>query len=586
MAGPLKKLRDIFSLQSAIDEGFNYKHKAPVISPERKKELMESAALTTPRSNFRAVVGVLEPYIKKSSVKEKLLVTTFLAGTLYLNHFSVDMMGAFGDWIGGLVNHVAHLWNVVVENRPDMIADMIGNYPALQDSLTADPMLNKLLLAYPDETAVFRDPQYQALLQELETLDMDSPRFKAIKEFQSVLQQRLPVEEWFKAFPGLQEGAGFKEKFSTGTENILNQLTGLKDTLGLQLQKLPEIIKTLQTMLMTSGGDFLYNVGNTLSTAFNSVAEKGTLFNADLKAALSKMWNSNDMATIALKFTGAAIAAYKMAQYVVLRWRSWTTGYYDGKYKTSKTFARIKNMFNNIDNPGQRIQEDPEKFTAASVSLLTGVTTAIFTLQKFSGKLWNMGPVQGVDGGFFMIGAAYAAVLLAVTGGVGYKLAEIYRNKQRVEANLRRATDNVHNNAEQIALTDSAEIEKDIVQKRVTPVMENAWREVGTQVKMTIVDSTVGNVSIPLPYLVASFAAVASGTASFGMVQSLNYAFNRVNSSLSFIVNRFDQISNWIATGSRMYTFDKAMDASLYIEEEKRQAGLNAVIPQQAPKMS
>ncbi len=581
MKNPFKSLSYHFGLQSAIDAGFAYKRKPLTpLSPAKRKKLMEDSSLTTPRSKTRAILGVLAPYVTKAPTKEQILAATLLASSLYLNKFSVSMMVDFGNWVGALGNTVVQLVQTVAVARPDIIGDIIGNYPLLQDMLGNDQLLNEMMMQFPDVTKTLYDPQFQEIIKENEGL-------------KELLQKNPTMEDLFMQYPG------FAEKVSSNPE-LLEQLSSFREDLGGKLRKLPGVIEKLSNLVYLSGGAFVENTFSFFSTTFNSAVQDINIsqlidkplesiqalkdpWNEKTQEALSKLWNSKDMATIALKFTGSAIASYKATQYLVLRWRSWSTGYYTSKYTMDKAFARIKSRFTNIDNPGQRLQEDPEKFTGASVSLLTGAVSAGLTLEAFSGMLWGMGPVAGVPGGFMWIGVAYAATLLGLTTVAGHNLPGIYRNKQRVEANLRRTTDSIHNNAEQIALKNSESTEKDLVKKRVMPVMQNSLREIGAQVKLIVVDATMGNLSVPLPKLVVAFAAVASGTASMGTVGTLNYAFNRVNSALSFLVGRFEQISNWIATAQRMYGQDKATDAAHYIEFEKQQANLQLNADQHKP---
>ncbi|MCD8525785.1 MAG: bacilysin biosynthesis protein BacA [Alphaproteobacteria bacterium] len=569
-----------------------------VISSGKRKQLLEESSLTTPRSKTRAVLGVLTPYLTKSSAKERVFAVALFASAMYLSKFSVDMQAEFGDWQGILMNTVGQLTDIVRDLRPDFIANIIGNYPDLQTILQTNPQLNDMLMLYPDGSKILQNPAFRDLLIANEPL-------------RNVLQADPTMQGLFMNFPGISEAI-------SKNPAILEQLTQFNHQLSDMLSSQPGVTGKLKDLLYVCGGAFFQNSWNTLSTAFQTVAQQPVIQTAydvaqgtrtALTAAANevpqilfgkniltpvpfeagpvtesakKLWYSKDMATIALKFTAAALASYKATQLLILRWRAWSTGYYTSKLMSNRAFQRIKNRFTNIDNPGQRLQEDPDKFSAGAVSLMTGGVTAIMTLSIFSQKLWDRGPIGGVEGGFFWTAFAYSAALLAITVGVARKLPEIYRNKQRVEGNLRRSTDNIANNADQIALTENEETEKEMVKRNIKPVMMNAKREIGAQMKMIAVDATVGNVSIPIPYLIVAFTAIATGNGTLGTIQSLNYAFNRVNSSMSFIVNRFEQISNLIATASRMYTLDKATDASFYLEEEKRRLSHQTSTPEPA----
>lgn len=560
MAGPIRRFKDFFNPQAAVEGGWNYKHVPPTLTPAKRKELMDASSLESPRSTMRAITGVLTPYWTKAAVPERLMGAALLATSLAMTWYAVQITVEFGNWQSGLVNTTQQLFQTMIQSRPDIIADIVGQYGALQSVLEQDELLNQALMLYPDATQILRNPAFAELIGQTPGMA-------------EMLQENPTLENLFLQFPSFQTALA-------ENPNLMNELSSFRENITQDLLSRPDIQEHLDNLLSLAGGDFFKNTGNALSTSFNSVADAvrgGKMLeplSEDAKEALKSAWYSRDLVTIALKFTAMSIIAYKSAQFLALRWRAWTTGYYTNKWLGAKAFSRIKNTFNNIDNPGQRMQEDPAKFTGATVSLMTGVMGAGMTLTAFFGMLWGLGPVLGVPGGFAWIGLAYAASLTALTVGVGYKLPWIQRQQQRREADLRKALDNVDNNADLIAQNSTEEIEKALIKKRFKPVMTNSLREISTQVRLIVVDATAGNVSIPIPYLAASFAGVAAGTASMGTIQTLNYAFNRVTSSLSFIVNRFDQITAWMATAQRMYMFDLAVDASYQIEKEKKEQGL------------
>lgn len=592
MQNPLRHIGNIFDVQSAVEGGWAYKHPKPVLSPEKRKALMESSSLETPRSSLRAVLGIITPYWTKSTLAERATAATLLATSLFMTWYAVQVTVEFGNWQSGLTNTVQQLFQTMMASRPEIMTGLLPQFPDLQQALSDNTLLNTLLMKYPDTTSVLQDPAFKELLT-------NNPGFVEL------LEQNPTMENVFKNFPGLQD------KLAANPE-LMKQVGSFNEQLSGHLMELPKIKQHLSNLLTLCGGDFIKTWGSALSNTFNSVTnwgQNGELLNKNAKSSmdlawqsmspkawgmaindtLSSMsnymldekakesvkaaWSSKDLATIALKYTAMAIISYKSAQYLALRWRGWTTGYYTNKWLDSKSYARLKNTFNNIDNPGQRIQEDPNKFTDGAVSLMTGVMGAGMTLASFSGMLWGMGTMYGVPGGMFWLSTAYASTLTALTVGAGHKLTWIQRNQQRREADLRSALDKVNNNADVIAQNDGEDLENDLIKKRFKPVMTNSVREISTQVKLIVVDATAGNLSIPIPWIAGAFA-VAAGTASMGTIQTLNYAFNRVTSSLSFIVNRFGQLSQMKATADRIYTFDQAIDAAHYIEEEKRQAGL------------
>lgn len=553
LSGLKNRLHNTLSLDAAIEGGFAYKPPKPRLSPARKQALLNASMLETPRSSLRAAMSIVTPYWTKSSLAERAIGGALLATSLFMTWYAVQVTVDFGNWSSGLTDTVQQIFQGMMSSRGELLDTLLPQYPALQDAINSDALTKTALSKYPNVVSLIRDPAFADV-------------FTANPAFKELLGKNPSLEQVMMNVPA------FKDKVAANPK-ILTQLTGFKEAMSDSLLKLPKIKQHLAEMASLAGGDFVQNWGKALSATYNSVAsgiKDGEVLNQAARTSLKEAWDQKDLATIALKYTGMAIISYKSAQYLAMRWRSWTTGYFTSKFMDDNAFLRIKNTFTNIDNPGQRIQEDPEKFTAGAVSLTTGVLSSGMTLASFSGMLWGMGSLMGVPHGMFWLSALYATTLTGLTIGAGWKLPGIQRNKQRVEANLRRSIDQVSNNADVIAQNQGQEVEIELIKQRLRPAMKNSVREVGAEVKLIVVDATAGNLSIPIPWVVGAFA-VAAGTASMGTIQTLNYAFNRVTSSLSFIVNRFKQLSEMKSTADRMYMANNAADVAHYLEEEKRQ---------------
>ena len=570
MAGYIRRLRDIFKLQSA-NTGWDAPVRTPVLSAEKRRQLLEATTLDTPRSTSRTILGVLSPYWTRASVPERTVAAALLATSLYMTWSSVLVTVDFGKWQMGLTNTVQQLSQSVKEARPDMIVEMFEKYPDLKDAVDDAPIMQQAFNAYPDMTSLLHNPEFEDLIAQDANL-------------KDVLQKNSSLEELIAALPGIED---------TISKNpaIMEQVTALKGELTTRLMAMPTTQKHLGTLKSLSGSGFFESWANVASDAYNtakSVTGDGLDSAVERSQSLKKSpvnaWNSKDLATIALKFTAMAIISYKAAQYFAMRWRLWTTGYYTRRWTTASAYARMKNMFNNIDNPGQRIEQDPAKFTAGAVSLMTGGANAGSTLVAFSGQLWGMGPLFGVVGGFFWLGAAYAGALTGITIKAGGKLPSIQRAQQHRDADLRGVLDKIHANADLIAQNKTEDVERELVNRRLQPVMKNSVREISTQVKLILIDATSGNLSIPIPWVVGAYG-VAAGTASMGTVSMVNYAFNRVTFAMSFVVNRFEQLSQMKATADRIYMFDRAIEAAHYIDAEKKNAASRIVIPKTMPDM-
>lgn len=560
MENPFRRLRYIFSVKAAADAGWNYQAPPPKLSPNRKKELMETSSLETPRSTFRSILGIMAPYWTKASTTERAIGAGLLASSLFMTWYAVQVTVEFGSWQNQLMNTVQQLFSAMVANREAAIDGVIGNYPLIQSAMDSNPLLSQIIHTYPDTTSILNKPEFQEFIG-------NNP------EWRELLTSNPTLENIIQKFPGVSQQI-------TDHSSFASQASGFKNDLGKTLSDMPQVKAQISNLFTLCGADFLKN----WSEAFTNFTQE----------AFAKAWNSKDLVNIALKFTGMSIISFKSAQYLALRWRGWTTGYYTNKWLSSKAYSRLKTVFNNIDHPDQRIQEDPEKFTAGAVSLMTGVMSSGMTLFSFSGMLWGMGdfnlanvggPDMNVPGAMFWVAAVYASTLTALTMAAGYKLPGIQRDQQSREAGFRSTLKKIHSNTDQIAQNNSEHIEKELTHRSFVPVIRNSIRDIGTQTKLILVDATAGNLSIPIPWVVGSFA-IAAGAASMGTIQQLNYAFNRVQSSLSFIVNRFNQLSQMKATADRIYLMDQAIDASHYVEAEKLQLGNVQKIPKIKPTMA
>lgn len=559
VTAPYRAAKFMVDVQTA-NVGWDYEIKPPKLSPDRKRELLEASALETPRSALRAVTGVLAPYWTKSGWKEIATASFLLGATLGLSKLTVDQQVDFQYLNRELGDLIQTMFSAVSDIRPAMVDNLLPGYPDLQQALASNPILNQMMHAYPDTTA-FMDPRKHPDIYQF---------ISANPHWVDFLRQAPTMPDILMKFPDVAEQA-------KQNPEILNQLNQVQTKIGSQLYESNS--GSLTRFLQLCFTDFFSNWGNALGKTFNSVAS-GAGVSEDARQAIGNAWQSKDFGNIVAKFLVLALSHYKASQTLVLRWRAWTTGYFANKWLTDDAYSQLKNKFNNIDNPDQRIQDDPYRFTTGAVSVLTGLVSTGFRFAAMAGVLWGLsnwnlayfgGPDVVLPGTMFWIGFSYAAALTGLTWAAGRKLPEISRNQQMREANFRSALKKVQDNTDEVSLNGSEDLEREIIKNQYVPVVNNQVREINTNIKMTLVDSTFGNLSIPVPLFAGAFS-VATGTMSMGTLSLLHSSFGAVTSSLSFIVNRWDQLSAMKAVADRLSSFDKSVDLVHYEAEEKRQA--------------
>jgi ABC-type uncharacterized transport system fused permease/ATPase subunit len=150
-----------------------------------------------------------------------------------------------------------------------------------------------------------------------------------------------------------------------------------------------------------------------------------------------------DFPIIVGKFIVAAVGAFTAAQHLALRWRTWITGKFTNEWLSNKAFYKLKHVYNNIDNPDQRIQEDLDSLTNGVVSITTEGLQSALSLIAFSSLLYNSfgsfnpavlgGPDINIQGYLFWTAAVYVALSTGLIGAIARPLAGIFRRKQKTE---------------------------------------------------------------------------------------------------------------------------------------------------------
>ena len=579
MKNPYRTIRGglsyAFNPLTAVDEGWNYKPKRPALSKAKKRELLANSALETPKSNLRAVGQVLWAYPKNASNKERLIFASLITSGMYLTYFYVQEQAAFSQWMRGFSDTVIMMSQAAMESRPEIIDQIIGNYPLLQAELAADPVFEKLLDVYPDSNTITRSGDFDEVLAQSD-------------EMKRLLEGTPPLEDLLMSYPG------FKEKVAA-TPELMEQVTGFRRELADNLNDLPDVQAGFEQIWGMVKGEVeagITGMGEGLSQIFNeasTAAEKATDPQKELsgweqfKDGWDQLRYSKDMAGMLSRFIFGALLAYKTSQYGMMRWRGWTTGYYVNKFKHNRAYLGLNNSVNSIDNTGQRLQEDPNRFTEGAFDLLTSVQSATITFFTFAGILNGLGPFLGVPYGYTVAAAAHAAVMVAGMFALGWKLPNVQREQQMREADLRKSIDKVSQQASSIALNRTEDVELQLIKQRMKPVIVNSMREVTINLRMTLYNLVGNNATIPFPWLIAGIA-IAGGTATAGTAMTINSAFNAVSGSLGIVASKFKSLSYLLATAGRIHMNDQAIDLHHYHSEERRQMAEKVKIPDQPPQ--
>lgn len=274
------------------------------------------------------------------------------------------------------------------------------------------------------------------------------------------------------------------------------------------------------------------------------------------------------------------IAVYKfyLTQWLELQWRRWMTRHYLQRWLGQHLFYRLElSRFARAqaqgaaspDNPDQRIQEDVNLFTSASISLSMGLLNAAVTLASFVGILWGLSgsfgfSLQGHDYSIpgFMV---WMAVLYCVAGSVathyiGRPLIALNFGQQKLEADFRSHMGRVREYSESIALDRGAAVENQQLDLRFSHVLRNTLDLMRAQKRLIWFTTFFGQAAMVFPFIVAA-PRFFSGAIQLGELMQIASAFDRVQGALSWLVDNYDSLAGWRATTDRLSSFEENLNA-------------------------
>ncbi len=276
-------------------------------------------------------------------------------------------------------------------------------------------------------------------------------------------------------------------------------------------------------------------------------------------------------------FTGLAaafivIVVYQtyLQQMLQIRWRRWLTRRYLGEWLGDKAYYRLQLEGNPADNPDQRIADDLNRFTDASLSLTLGLLNAVVTLFSFLSILWVLsGPLTiplGSLGSFELPGYMLWFALVYAIGGtwltfkIGRPLVGLNFRQQRFEADFRFALVRLRENTEAVALYSGEERELAEFRTLFVNVVDNFWKIMRRIKALGWWTSFYNQFAVIFPYIVAAPRFFAKEMQLGGLMQTAD-AFGTVQGSLSFIIGAYTDIATWQAVVQRLAGFDARVRA-------------------------
>lgn len=268
-----------------------------------------------------------------------------------------------------------------------------------------------------------------------------------------------------------------------------------------------------------------------------------------------------------------AVYAIYLRQMVQIKWRTWLTDQYLGRWMRKQVYYRLQVLRSDTDNPDQRISEDINQFVTLTLQLLIGFLKQMTTLAAFGIVLWNLSGAFTVPFGsrefviygyMFWFSLLYSMVGTVCAHLVGRRLIGLNFDQQRFEADFRFNMMRVRENSESVAFYRGEQPESVGFRERFAKVIRNYWQLMRQTKLLNFYVNGYGQLAIIVPLVLAAPQYFAGMMALGGLMQTVS-AFGRVQDALSYFVDSYDTIAQLAAVTRRLAGFTSHMEEAASI---------------------
>jgi vitamin B12/bleomycin/antimicrobial peptide transport system ATP-binding/permease protein len=246
-----------------------------------------------------------------------------------------------------------------------------------------------------------------------------------------------------------------------------------------------------------------------------------------------------------------------------VRWRAWIVAQLVERWLGDRRFYHLNVTGKEPPNPEYRISDDTRWATEPLVDLGIGLVQSLGSAALFISVLWtvggsivlNLGSVGAITipGYMMWMSLAYGAIASSLMMWVGGPLVGFVGRKNEAEGYFRFAMMRVRDNAESVALMNGGRYEQAILGRFYDTVVARWMAMVWRHGRLTWITNASGPM-IQFQIVPLLFAApkYLSGDLTLGQVTQLAFAFVQVQLAISWVVDNFNRIAEWYASGKRV----------------------------------
>lgn len=258
------------------------------------------------------------------------------------------------------------------------------------------------------------------------------------------------------------------------------------------------------------------------------------------------------------------LLTYYLTQRFTIQWRTWLNEQMVEKWTNNQAYYKTQYVYNQLDNPDQRIQQDVQSYVSSSISFATGVISAVVSIVAFTIILWGLaGPMTlaGITISHAMVYFVFMYVLVTSVFAfkIGRPLINLNFANERLTANYRYSLIRIKEYAESIAFFRGEKMEKSVLFQQFDRIIQNVWQMVFRTLKLSGFNFVVSQVSVIFPFIIQASRYFSKQIELGDLIQTAQ-AFGKVQSALSFFRNSYDDFAGYRAVLDRLTGFHTAIE--------------------------
>ncbi|WP_044469823.1 ABC transporter ATP-binding protein/permease [Mannheimia massilioguelmaensis] len=257
------------------------------------------------------------------------------------------------------------------------------------------------------------------------------------------------------------------------------------------------------------------------------------------------------------------LLTYYLTQRFIIQWRTWLNDSMVNKWTNNQAYYKTQYVYNQLDNPDQRIQQDVLSFVTDSIDFATGVISSVVSIVAFTSILWGLAGPMSIAGFTIPHAMVYLVFIYVLISSVfafkiGRPLIQLNFANERLNANYRYSLIRLKEYAESIAFFRGERMEKVVLGKQFSQVIENVWQMIYRTLKLSGFNVMVSQVSVIFPFLIQASRYFSKQIQLGDLIQTAQ-SFGRVQSALSFFRNSYDDFTRYRAVLDRLTGFHAAI---------------------------